>query len=123
MVARSRKGRKGKGRKVKPRRTYRMRGGGGENPEEAKAARAAVNLAGNSDAQTAAYRAWRMKYPEAYAAELAQRAAAYQAMIEEDKRRTAARKKPLDDDSDDDEEKTTYGSTYGAAIPSTGVGY
>ena len=89
--------------------------GGGENPEEAKAARAAVTLAGNSDAQTAAYRAWRMKYPEAYAAESAQRAAAYQAQIAENERRTAARKKTVDDDSDD-EEPTKYGSNYRAGV-------
>lgn len=114
MVARSRKG-KGKGRKVKARRTYRMRGGG-ENPEEAKAARAAVTRAGNSDAQTAAYRAWKVKYPEAYAAEIAQFIAARQARREEGDRRTAAMFAKKKGNDDDDEESTKYGSTYGAAV-------
>lgn len=71
--------------------------GGGENPEEAKAARAAVTLAGNSDAQTAAYRAWKVKYPEAYAAEIERYIAAQQAqMAENERRRTAAREKELE---------------------------
>jgi hypothetical protein len=91
-----------------------MRGGGGENPEEAKAARAAVTLAGNSDAQTAAYRAWRMKYNEAYAAEMKLYIAAQQAERERRDRQLA---KSNEESDDEDEGKTIYGSNYRGASP------